>query len=212
MRATGQTWALADSGPPDGPLAFPVAEWQKTFEEKLQPLFSVRESLSEEEALKMGKRDPEQEVENFVTANTLELGKDKWQCPLSGKKFKVRLLPRPLPWDSGPLPGSPAPDPPLPLSPRQGPEFVHKHIFNKHAEKIEEVKKEVAFFNNFLMDAKRPALPEFKLNQTPVPGQGELGGGGLRVPAGVLGVGEPPLPSQPHIWTPQPLLSAHGAA
>lgn len=75
----------------DGLLALPVAEWQKTFEDKLLPLFSVRESLSEEEALKMGKKDPEQEVENFVTSNTLELGKDKWQCPLSGKKFKVRL-------------------------------------------------------------------------------------------------------------------------
>lgn len=49
---------------------------------------------------------------------------------------------------------------------------MRKHIFNKHAEKIEEVKKEVAFFNNFLLDAKRPALPELKLNQPPVPGQG----------------------------------------
>lgn len=74
-----------------------MAEWQKTFEEKLLPLFSVRESLSEEEALKMGKKDPEQEVENFVTSNTLELGKDKWQCPLSGKKFKVPL-PSPGDW------------------------------------------------------------------------------------------------------------------
>ncbi|XP_063157826.1 serrate RNA effector molecule homolog isoform X3 [Candoia aspera] len=127
--------------PPNRVTHREVAEWQKTFEEKLMPLFSVRESLSDEEALKMGKKDPEQEVENFVTANTQELGKDKWQCPLSGKKFK-------------------------------GPEFVRKHIFNKHAEKIEEVKKEVAFFNNFLMDAKRPALPELKLNQPPVPGQG----------------------------------------
>uniref|UniRef100_A0A8C7E299 SERRATE/Ars2 C-terminal domain-containing protein n=1 Tax=Naja naja TaxID=35670 RepID=A0A8C7E299_NAJNA len=165
----------------------PVAEWQKAFEEKLLPLFSVRESLSEEEALKMGKKDPEQEVENFVTSNTLELGKDKWQCPLSGKKFK-------------------------------GPEFVRKHIFNKHAEKIEEVKKEVAFFNNFLMDAKRPALPEFKLSQPPVPGQGESrwGLGGRGRPSGSLpGLGElarpPPqeaptsggrntAPSSCHMW------------
>uniref|UniRef100_A0A5G2QX23 Arsenite-resistance protein 2 n=2 Tax=Sus scrofa TaxID=9823 RepID=A0A5G2QX23_PIG len=97
----------------------------------------VRESLSEEEAQKMGRKDPEQEVEKFVTSNTQELGKDKWLCPLSGKKFK-------------------------------GPEFVRKHIFNKHAEKIEEVKKEVAFFNNFLTDAKRPALPEIKPAQPPV--------------------------------------------
>ncbi|MBN3306946.1 SRRT protein, partial [Amia calva] len=66
-----------------------VAEWQKTFEEKLTPLLSVRESLSEEEASKMGRKDPEQEVEKFVSANTQELGKDKWLCPLSGKKFKV---------------------------------------------------------------------------------------------------------------------------
>lgn len=108
-----------------------VMEWQKTFEDKLVPLFTVRETLSEEEAHKMGKKDPDQEVEKFVTANTQELGKDKWLCPLSGKKFK-------------------------------GPEFVRKHIYNKHSDKIEEVKKEVAFFNNFLLDAKRPALPELK--------------------------------------------------
>ena len=52
------------------------------------------------------------EMEKFVTANTQELAKDKWLCPLSGKKFK-------------------------------GPEFVRKHIFNKHGEKIDEVKQEV---------------------------------------------------------------------
>jgi hypothetical protein len=63
------------------------------------------------------------EVEKFIQANTQELAKDKWLCPLSGKKFK-------------------------------GPEFVRKHIFNKHSEKVEEVKKEVGilmiYFNRFL--------------------------------------------------------------
>jgi hypothetical protein len=43
-----------------------------------------------------------------LQANTQELGKDKWLCPLSGKKFK-------------------------------GPDFIRKHIFNKHGEKVEEV-------------------------------------------------------------------------
>ena len=52
------------------------------------------------------------EVEKFIKANTKELAKDKWLCPLSGKKFK-------------------------------GPEFVRKHIFNKHGDKVEAVKKEV---------------------------------------------------------------------
>ncbi|XP_064408823.1 serrate RNA effector molecule homolog isoform X1 [Latimeria chalumnae] len=148
-----------------------VAEWQKTFEDKLTPLFSVRETLSEDEAQKMGKKDPEQEVEKFVTANTQELGKDKWLCPLSGKKFK-------------------------------GPEFVRKHIFNKHAEKIEEVKKEVAFFNNFLMDAKRPSLPEIKPNQPPGPGQVMMSFSGMspalpyphQSPQGLMGYGQPRPP------------------
>lgn len=86
-----------------------VLEWQKTFEEKLTPLLSVRESLSEEEAQKMGRKDPEQEVEKFVTSNTQELGKDKWLCPLSGKKFKVWDVERTgrvdweVAWVAGPL-------------------------------------------------------------------------------------------------------------
>ncbi|CAG9818764.1 unnamed protein product [Phaedon cochleariae] len=74
-------------------------------------------------------KDVDTEVDKFVQANTRELSKDKWLCPLSGKKFK-------------------------------GPDFVRKHIFNKHAEKIEEVKKEVEFFNNYLKDPKRPMLAE----------------------------------------------------
>ncbi|XP_011184461.2 serrate RNA effector molecule homolog [Zeugodacus cucurbitae] len=42
----------------------------------------------------------------------------------------------------------------------KGPEFIRKHIFNKHTEKVEEVRKEVEFFNNYLRDPKRPQLPE----------------------------------------------------
>uniref|UniRef100_A0A8B9HHZ8 Serrate RNA effector molecule homolog (Arabidopsis) n=1 Tax=Astyanax mexicanus TaxID=7994 RepID=A0A8B9HHZ8_ASTMX len=144
-----------------------VGDWEKTFEEKLVLLFSVKETLSEDEAVKMGRKDPEQEVEKFVTANTQELGKDKWLCPLSGKKFK-------------------------------GPEFVRKHILNKHGDKIEEVKKEVEFFNNFLMDAKRPSLPEMKPPPPPVPGQGLLSPTGPpfppQGPQGLLGFGQPRPP------------------
>lgn len=50
-----------------------------------------------------------------------------------------------------------------------GPDFVRKHIFNKHGEKIEEVKKEVEFFNNYLRDPKRPMveLAQPKKEDTP---------------------------------------------
>ena len=54
------------------------------------------------------------ELEKFIQANTQELGKEKWLCPLSNKKFK-------------------------------GADFVRKHIFNKHAEKVEEVRSRKRF-------------------------------------------------------------------
>ncbi|XP_019729670.1 serrate RNA effector molecule homolog isoform X2 [Hippocampus comes] len=108
-----------------------VTEHLKMCEERLAPLLSPPEVLSADDAARLGRKDPEQEVEKFLAANTQELSKDKWLCPLSGKKFKA-------------------------------PEFVRKHILNKHGDKVDAVRQEVDYFNNYLMDAKRPALPENK--------------------------------------------------
>ncbi|CAF0858744.1 unnamed protein product [Brachionus calyciflorus] len=47
----------------------------------------------------------------------------------------------------------------------KGAEFIRKHLFYKHIEKIIEVKKEVEYFNNYLMDPKRPQLPEHPTNR-----------------------------------------------
>ena len=41
----------------------------------------------------------------------------------------------------------------------KAPEFVRKHIFNKWGEKVDEVKVETAFFNNYIRDENRPKLP-----------------------------------------------------
>lgn len=41
-----------------------------------------------------------------------------------------------------------------------GPEFVRKHILNKHMERVEQVREEALYFNNYVLDAKRPQLPE----------------------------------------------------
>uniref|UniRef100_A0A8C2SQ44 SERRATE/Ars2 C-terminal domain-containing protein n=1 Tax=Coturnix japonica TaxID=93934 RepID=A0A8C2SQ44_COTJA len=82
-----------------------------------------------------------------------------------------------------------------------GPEFVRKHIFNKHSEKIAEVRKEVLFFNNFLQDPKRPALPEGKGGPPPGPAQG-LAPGLLyppQTPQGMMPYGQP----RPPILAPQ---------
>lgn len=47
----------------------------------------------------------------------------------------------------------------------KGPEFIRKHLFYKHEDKLNEVKKEVEYFNNYLLDPKRPQLPEHPLNR-----------------------------------------------
>ncbi|XP_012939682.1 serrate RNA effector molecule homolog isoform X3 [Aplysia californica] len=120
-------------GEPPGPTAkmtqTDVNEWMGSFEKKIKPFMEAALKISDTEAAQLGQKDPDVEVEKFVQANTQELSRDKWLCPLSGKKFK-------------------------------GPEFVRKHIYNKHGEKVDEVRKEVKFFNNYLVDPKRPALPE----------------------------------------------------
>ncbi|XP_037946952.1 serrate RNA effector molecule homolog isoform X2 [Teleopsis dalmanni] len=117
-------------GPPPTKInANDIQDYIKTFETKLQTLLTQPKTVEDEELKNLGAKDPETEVEKFVLANTQELSKDKWLCPLSGKKFK-------------------------------GPEFIRKHIFNKHSEKVEEVRKEVEYFNNYLKDPKRPQLPE----------------------------------------------------
>ncbi|XP_071960055.1 serrate RNA effector molecule homolog isoform X2 [Antedon mediterranea] len=117
------------ANPPKGLTEKDVTEWQTSFEKKIAPILQTKAAVGDTEWSKLGKKNPEDEVEKFVQANTQELSKDKWLCPLSGKKFK-------------------------------GPEFVRKHIFNKHNEKVDEVRKDVEYFNNYLKDTKRPQPPE----------------------------------------------------
>ncbi len=103
----------ARSAPPSSNVTqADLDDYCAAFEKKMGSFLQPKTTLGEEDASKLGMKSEDDEVEKFVQANTQELGKDKWLCPLSGKKFK-------------------------------GPDFVRKHIFNKHSEKVEEVKKEV---------------------------------------------------------------------
>jgi len=163
-------------GEPPGPTSKmtqnDVNEWMTSFEKKMKPFMEANNKITDAEAVKLGKKDPDVEVEKFVQANTQELSKDKWLCPLSGKKFK-------------------------------GPEFVRKHIQNKHGEKVEEVKQEVKYFNNYLSDMKRPSLPEHPSSkpkppppaptppQAPPP-QRQSPYGSYNSPMGSYGQGRPP--------------------
>lgn len=106
-----------------------IQEYIKNFETKMSQFLAGTAEVTGDELKKLGAKDIDAEVEKFISANSQELAKDKWLCPLSGKKFK-------------------------------GPDYIRKHIMSKHAEKVEEVKKEVEYFNNYLKDSKRPQLPE----------------------------------------------------
>lgn len=121
--------------PSNPPTQQEITDYIHNFQTKANPLtVSTFVEISEKELLQLGAKREEEEIEKFVTSNTQEISKDKWLCPLSGKKFK-------------------------------GPEFVRKHIFNKHIDKLDDVKKEVKFFNNYLRDLKRPQLPEHPGNK-----------------------------------------------
>jgi len=43
-------------------------------------------------------------------------------------------------------------------------EFIKKHLLNKFEDKVNEVKTEVKFFNNYILDPDRPQLPDEKLH------------------------------------------------
>ncbi|KAI6209544.1 Arsenite-resistance protein 2-like protein [Aphelenchoides besseyi] len=57
-------------------------------DERLKAAILKFEVVSEDDLNKLGKKDLEQAVEAFIEANCVEVSKDKWLCPLSGKKFK----------------------------------------------------------------------------------------------------------------------------
>ncbi|KAF6197642.1 hypothetical protein GE061_008608, partial [Apolygus lucorum] len=111
-----------------------VTEYCETYKTKLDHLMRPPEALNDTELVSLGAKSEELEVEKFIQANTHELAKDKWLCPLSGKKFK-------------------------------GAQFVRKHIHNKYSDQLDEVKKEVEYFNNYLRDPKRPQLAEHPGNR-----------------------------------------------
>ena len=89
-----------------------LTNFMQQFEARLKPFLEYHEKIDDDEAAKLGLKNEEDELEKFMNANCQELGKEKWSCPLSGKKFK-------------------------------GPEFVRKHILNKHQDKLDEVKRNV---------------------------------------------------------------------
>lgn len=139
-----------------------INAWISSFEKKINPFLEFKDKLEMDEAKKLGLKDAEVETEKFIQANTEELGKDKWMCPLSGKKFK-------------------------------GPDFVRKHILNKHVEHVDKVKNEVGFFNNYLLDPKRPQLPEHP-NNKPKSSGSSSGGSGPSLSSAISHAPPPPPP------------------
>lgn len=88
--------------------------------------FLDKPALSEAEQKSLGKRNAEEEVENFIYQHTFEKKPgEKYVCKLTKKRFTA-------------------------------PEFVRKHIFNRCGDKLDEVRTDVEFFNNYVADPNRP--------------------------------------------------------
>jgi len=65
-----------------------VDEYIEKFEKRMCRFLLVKKDLSDKEVKSLGGKSEEEEVEKFISLNSQELAKDKWLCPLSGKKFK----------------------------------------------------------------------------------------------------------------------------
>lgn len=88
--------------------------------------FLEKPTLSETEQNQLGRRNADEEVENFIYQHTFEKKPgEKYICKLTKKRFTA-------------------------------PEFVRKHIFNRCGDKLDEVRADVAFFNNYVADPRRP--------------------------------------------------------
>ncbi|KAH7727903.1 arsenite-resistance protein 2 containing protein [Aphelenchoides avenae] len=129
-RPDGAQFGKNDAGVPLLSKTF-VENFINGFNQRLETHLLKTKVLSEEELIKLGKKDEDKAVEDFVQANCVELAKEKWLCPLSGKKFK-------------------------------GPEFIRKHLESKHQERLDQVRHEALYFNNFIFDPDRPHNPEPK--------------------------------------------------
>ncbi|XP_065195747.1 serrate RNA effector molecule homolog isoform X1 [Sycon ciliatum] len=140
-----------------------VTEYIKAHEDSMAVLLKTRGEVSSDEARQLGLKSIDTAVEAFVDDNCKEVSKDKFLCPLSGKKFR-------------------------------GPEFVRKHIFNKHGDAVQVVRDDVTFFNSFLRDPDRPHIPLASASS------GGAGNGGSSLPVRArLGRAGPggPMPGGP---------------
>ncbi|VDO58581.1 unnamed protein product [Onchocerca flexuosa] len=80
-------WGTDDNGKTLVAQKF-VTDFIAGFNNRIETALMNETSLNESELNSLGRKDIEKEVESFITANCVELAKDKWLCPLSGKKFK----------------------------------------------------------------------------------------------------------------------------
>ncbi|CAF4304948.1 unnamed protein product, partial [Didymodactylos carnosus] len=62
--------------------------FMQQFESKLKPFIDYKERIDDDLAKKLGLKIGQDEVDKFINANCQEVAKDKWLCPISGKKFK----------------------------------------------------------------------------------------------------------------------------
>lgn len=105
---------------------------QKTLEEFIEfqksriDGYLDKPTLTEGEQKLLGAKNADEEIENFIYQHTVE--------KVPGEKYVCKLTKKRF----------------------TAPEFVRKHIFNRCTDKLDEVRADVEFFNNYVADPKRP--------------------------------------------------------
>ncbi|XP_064382724.1 serrate RNA effector molecule homolog [Halichondria panicea] len=71
----------------------------------------------------------------------------------------------------------------------KGPDYVRKHIFNKHMDKVEDFKQEAVFFNNYIRDPDRPMPEESTISSSVLPSIPKTPGSAESPLGGVMALG-----------------------
>lgn len=65
-----------------------IEEWIRLFELNVKSYYEYKDKIDIEVARRLGLKNVQEEIDNYIKANTQKIDKDIWLCPISAKKFK----------------------------------------------------------------------------------------------------------------------------
>ncbi len=121
-----------------------VVEWLRLFDNHIKQITDAKEPLDLEFAKRLGLKDQEEELKKFFQENSKKLSSSsKHDRDDQDEAWVCKLSDRRF----------------------KSEDHLRKHLETKYAHMIEDIRLECEFFNRFLLDPKRPYLPEHPMSR-----------------------------------------------